>query len=605
MPYKAVILLLWVFLGFGALGTLDSGAVRAVEPPPDLQCRGCHGNNARELTLPSGESLPLRVDLAALNASPHSSTHAAAVSCQGCHGGRDRYLYPHAANPAQSLHEFAAEVAESCQNCHYAHTPFHDVEQTDYAVPNCVACHGSHQIDRVDTMLESMPANCLACHTGEERAWAESFVAPRPGIGEGAEGYAGSTRCVGCHEDLYFSWRETYHANLIQDAQAKPDAVLADFTLEDPNRTFGYTDVVYTIGSLWKQVYMTETVEGKLELLPAQWTVATGEWNSYHPQAGQSMEWLPSCGSCHVTGLNTTTWGFTEFNVGCESCHGPAAAHAADPQNVKPFAKADDQVCGACHSRGTSPEGHAFPATYRPGDTLADHFTLTGESEFVWPDGSAKGNHQQYMDWKLGSSMSLAANMGCTTCHAVHDQGVAGRQLRAPLNNLCLSCHDGQKALVRHTPFHEKAITKYEFTCADCHMPKMASSATAFDLRVHSFLQPNPQGSIDHGGLEMMPNACNRCHEGLGEEPEWAAQTIAYAKSLATPSAAAFFGPGPTPTSPPPPTPIASVGQRIERAPVESGGWLRTTVLGLMGLVGLGILVYTIRLVRLRRLRHV
>lgn len=76
-------------------------------------------------------------------------------------------------------------------------------------------------------------------------------------------------------------------------------------------------------------------------------------------------------------------------------------------------------------------------------------------------------------------------------------------------------------------------------------MPKIAVNATPFDTHSHAFMQPNPQGSIDHGGVTDMPNACNQCHQGSGETAQWAAQTIAVAQARATPVAGAFFGPGP------------------------------------------------------------
>jgi hypothetical protein len=115
----------------------------------------------------------------------------------------------------------------------------------------------------------------------------------------------------------------------------------------------------------------------------------------------------------------------------------------------------------------------------------------------------------------------------------------------------------------------------------------MAASAEPNDIHNHSFLQPNPQGTLDHGGLAQMPNACNVCHTKLGEEPQWAAQTIAYVVARATPGAGAIFGPGPTPTSPPPPTPLPSVGQpAVEVTPVATGRWLRITAFIVIG-VGL------------------
>jgi predicted CXXCH cytochrome family protein len=340
-------------------------------------------------------------------------------------------------------------------------------------------------------------------------------------------------------------------------------------------------------------------VTGTLTLLPAQWDVVAATWEPLSGDGAAGQEWLPACGSCHVTGLNTETWGFTEFNLGCEACHGPGAAHASDPEHVKPYSAVDDQVCGACHSRGVSPDGHPFPATYRPGDSLADHFTYSQDSAALWPDGSAKANHQQYMDWQLGSTMQTSGELNCVTCHEVHRTGETPGQLVATSNELCLGCHTEQKALARHTPFHEQAIHAQgkEFLCTDCHMPLMATSATEFDLHNHSFLQPNPAASVEHGNIEAMPNACNRCHAELGEDAAWAAQTIAHVKEIATPSPSEFFGPGPTPTSPPPPTPIPATERTVVPMVVRPGWVYRVGAIlaaSLLGLVVLGVVVYIV-----------
>ena len=83
-----------------------------------------------------------------------------------------------------------------------------------------------------------------------------------------------------------------------------------------------------------------------------------------------------------------------------------------------------------------------------------------------------------------------------------------------------------------------------------------------------------------------MPNACNNCHTEPGETPEWAAQTIAYAKQQAPPVPGGFFGPGPTPTSPPPPTPLAAVGQPVVmEAQIETGQWIRYGLFVTMGAI--------------------
>lgn len=607
--------LLWtgLIISLGVLWESWSVPTQAQTIPPlptppalvDAGCRGCHGDNTDALTLPSGESLLLAVDLAALNASPHSAQDEPSAPCVSCHVNDTAYRYPHQSNPAPDAHTFRVNVAQRCQECHYPHLPFHEnVDATQNVVPTCIDCHGSHDIVRVEEMAEAMPARCVQCHTDRSRDWVADFLEPRPGIGHGAEGYAGSMRCAGCHEEKYFTWRDTLHANIIQNPASKPEAIVADFMVTDDDLTFTPAEVAYTIGSRWKQLFITTTVSNTLAILPAQWNVATQEWVAYHPETWATSDWRKECAGCHVTGLETTSYTFTEFGVGCESCHGPGAAHAADPEHVDLFADADDQVCGACHSRGLAPDGHAFPTTYRPGDALVEHFTFVNDAVSVWPDGSARLNHQQYMDWRLGSTMQQASDMHCTTCHNVHEAGPGPSQLKDEETALCLSCHAPQAASVKHTPFHEAALRTRDFACSACHMPLMAISAVEYDIHNHSLLQPNPVGTIEHGGLAAMPNACNRCHSRPGEDPTWAAQTIAFAKQQAPPMSGGFFAPGPTPTSPPPPTPLAVVGQPpVVVQQIEARVWVRWGVYVLAGVLGLLVVAWGTYRIQLRRER--
>jgi len=67
----------------------------------------------------------------------------------------------------------------------------------------------------------------------------------------------------------------------------------------------------------------------------------------------------PECVRCHVVGLERQT-GFASHkktpdleNVGCESCHGPASKHVADPKNR--LEKAGSAACGQCHVVQHSP----------------------------------------------------------------------------------------------------------------------------------------------------------------------------------------------------------------------------------------------------------
>ena len=599
-------------------------------PPSDSQCRGCHGNTAKSLTLPSGETLSVDVDLVALDASPHSSqTRGTRVLCFDCHVNATNYRYPHVVNDATSAREFSLTVMQSCENCHNSHKPFHGQENVgdaaQDALPGCADCHGNHDVARRTEIPAAMPARCIACHADKSPEWAQQYLTYREGKGVGAEGYAGSDRCLACHDDKFLGWQATLHANIVQNPQHNAAAIVADFAQGDPDLTFSREDVAYTVGGRWKQVFLGRRADGTLTILPAQWNVAEAEWTPYTPDhalAGSAVydpaDWQQACGSCHVTGLDTATGNFTEFGVGCESCHGPSAPHTQDPENVPPYAgeeiAADEQVCGSCHSRGLSPDGHPYPAAYRPGDTLADHFAFNPDAETTWPDGSARLSYQQYTDWLAGDRMGTGGKpvsgaetpISCATCHEVHAPAGQPGQLRQPGNALCLNCHTEQRALIDHMPYHEQAARRRNFQCTDCHMPRIAIGATNYAIHSHTFTQPDPQGSIDHGGVEAMPNACNNCHTELGEGPDWAVRMIAWTGEWATPTPAAAFGPGPTPTSPPPPTPLPSVGRPAEEhEPVATGRWLRYTVFAMMGLFVLLVLWLIVRWTIGRRQAHV
>jgi hypothetical protein len=65
------------------------------------------------------------------------------------------------------------------------------------------------------------------------------------------------------------------------------------------------------------------------------------------------------CQSCHTTGFGMSggfeklSTGAARFGVGCENCHGPAAAHVKDPKKRTPWRAADQ--CARCHDHENSP----------------------------------------------------------------------------------------------------------------------------------------------------------------------------------------------------------------------------------------------------------
>ncbi|MBC8329236.1 MAG: hypothetical protein H8E31_10870, partial [Planctomycetes bacterium] len=185
---------------------------------------------------------------------------------------------------------------------------------------------------------------------------------------EGAR-YVGSEACRECHPALYDGWRRTRHP--YQEQLATAEAVVAPFdgqpftmdgvemrAWEEGGRYFVRTlgpdgamqdfPVLRTIGGFYKQRFVTE-VEGHQAVLPVQWNHLTQHWKPYsavgHETVGTGLfwasienEWAPRCSGCHTVGaeLEARADGgfdarYAELGVGCESCHGPASLHLADP----------------------------------------------------------------------------------------------------------------------------------------------------------------------------------------------------------------------------------------------------------------------------------
>ena len=183
----------------------------------------------------------------------------------------------------------------------------------------------------------------------------------------------------------------------------------------------------FTYGSKWKQRYWKKQGDDYF-VLPAQWDVRHKVWRPYHVQPGTDW-WVPHypaeqearptgplCDGCHSVNYDIKTHAVTEWNVGCERCHGAGGAHVARPvkSNIVNPARLDDvranDVCIQCHSQGrprANPiEGRYYdwPVGYQPGDRLSATWELEehrlGENTFThWPDGSAHKNRMQGNDF--------------------------------------------------------------------------------------------------------------------------------------------------------------------------------------------------------------
>src|SRR3954453_16007339 len=181
--------------------------------------------------------------------------------------------------------------------------------------------------------------------------------------------YAGSSKCRDCHAEVFARWSKTRMANVVRDPKVHPDAIIPDLSKPDPLVTFKKEDIAFTYGSKWKQRYFTKRGDDYY-VFPAQWDVFNKVWRAYSPKAGTDW-WVanypadqmqrptgPLCDGCHSVNYNVTTRQVTEWNVGCEKCHGPGSEHVqhatadtiANPARLDCVRSNDTGI--QCHSQG-------------------------------------------------------------------------------------------------------------------------------------------------------------------------------------------------------------------------------------------------------------
>ena len=327
----------------------------------------------------------------------------------------------------------------------------------------------------------------------------------------------GPNVCGQCHADKLDQWLSHGHSRKL---------ALGTFAMDSPGlyglssdaRTTGillpshdtdvftWSNVLFVIGASkhWKTRYVG--YDGYI--------ITKGGANQYNWETGTFVDYDKDevkpfdCGPCHTTGYRYPDQGgtafsglpgivgdFAQFNITCEACHGPGAAHAASPSASNIVVDESAALCGRCHTRGD-------------------------DDNVIIASGGFIKHHEQYPEF-LNSPHS-AAGLTCLSCHDVHMTRAQG------LVRQCEDCHSSEV-----TEYSGSTMEQAGVTCQDCHMSHASKSAVARgpyegDVWTHLF-RINSSADYDMFNRDSDGNtvsaknalnleyACFRCHAGASK----------------------------------------------------------------------------------------
>ncbi len=396
--------------------------------------------------------------------------------------------------------------------------------------------------------------------------------------------FTGRTSCIECHKRENDLWIGSHH-DLAMDT-ATVETVLGDFSnfefrhkglthrmfirddkfyinTNGPDGEFADFQIAYTFGYTPLQQYLVPFERGRYQCLPIAWDTENKRWfhlsdTVYSEQdiepdnwlywTNQAQNWNGMCADCHSTNLikgydpstDTYNTSWSEIDVSCEACHGPASAHiewANLPEGSRPMDVNTEleirtrdldnkellDVCARCHSR------RSMMADYdNNNDDLLNYMI---PSLITQPLYHADGQilEEDYVYASFTQSKMFEKGIMCNECHDSHSV----KTIKSD-NELCLQCH---RPDIYNTPahhFHKMPLAdslplinrnKPEYKvgtgsqCVNCHMVGQFYMGNDY-RRDHSFRNPRPDLTISIGS----PNACNDCH--TDQTVEWSQEYI-------------------------------------------------------------------------------
>lgn len=181
---------------------------------------------------------------------------------------------------------------------------------------------------------------------------------------------------------------------------------------------------------------------------------------------------VAACRKCHEEQFQEK-YGGAHRNIGCENCHGPSAAHAADKNTALPPRPREREFCLRCHAFDASrPNGfpQVDPQQHRPRKRCVSCHEAHDPVPPKTPEACG-GCHGRIERTK---ALSAHALVECATCHVVAEQHMLEPRKALPSKpgsrELCGQCHAPGAA----DPAASKAVVDLAshggtYVCWECH----------------------------------------------------------------------------------------------------------------------------------------
>jgi len=385
--------------------------------------------------------------------------------------------------------------------------------------------------------------------------------------------YVGVKQCESCHQKEYQAWQGSHHDMSMK--HANKNSVLGDFNntefvnngqtnrfftkgsqywvnIKGADGKFHNYQIKYTFGYEPLQQYMVEFEDGRIQLIPFAWDSRPKQqggqrWFNLYPQftekhqeffwTNTGQNWNYMCADCHSTNVsknfdvenNNYKTTFSEINVACEACHGPASEHinwtksSSDKedqhkgfsrdlsQSVKAWTLKENAttmtpssikhsqqnlVCAQCHSRHVQISDKDHVAANEFGER---YMLSLINSSLYYADGQVYDE-----DFVYGSFLQSKMNAKGVVCSNCHDPHTA--KLTLPQEAICLQCHQAETYANKKHHKHQTESTGAQ--CVNCHMPE-TTYMQVDDRRDHGWHIPRP----DFTNKFATPDTCLSCHK--------------------------------------------------------------------------------------------